>query len=93
MKIALRPEIEAFVEQEVGTGRFTDASHLVNYAIEFLRERSRETPEETAELRRMVEEGIAELDRGEYAEFSAAEISAEGRRILAARDKRKRVAR
>ena len=93
MDITLRPEFEALVEEKVRAGKFGTADDVVSFALTLLREQQDDPdPAAIAELRREVDIGLAELERGEAEEWDAEEIKAEGRRLLAAERQRKATA-
>ena len=59
-----KPEVEAFVQQELESGRYTNLNDLLEQAIALLHKRSHhESWIET--MRETVDDAIAELDRGE----------------------------
>ena len=59
-----KPEVEAFVQQELESGRYTNLNDLLEQAIALLHKRSHhENWIET--MRETVDGAIAELDRGE----------------------------
>jgi antitoxin ParD1/3/4 len=83
MQILLKPELEKFVVEKVKAGQYADASDIVNEALEILREQEEITPEHEACLKREVQHGLEQLDRGEFSEFGAEQIIAEERHRLA----------
>jgi antitoxin ParD1/3/4 len=85
MNVTLHPDIEKFVADKVRTGQFSSAEQAVNELLSQLREQDELGPEDLAELRAEVDLGIAEADRGEFVEFTAEEVIAERRAVLAAR--------
>lgn len=97
MNVSLQPDLQAFVAEKVRAGDHDSVDDVINYALHVLREQEREEresfdPQALAELRRQVDAGLTELDRGECAEFDAEEIKAEGRRLLAAENAARRKA-
>ncbi len=82
MEINVRPELRKFIEDQVRSGDYPDASAVVSAALQALKDQR----EGLEDLRREVRVGIEQADRGEFAEFTAEDIKAEGRRALAARD-------
>src|SRR5688500_17487114 len=86
MTVSIRPDLKKFVEGKVKAGEYADASEAINGALELLRDQERLTAEDVEELRAEIAVGIEQLDRGEVVEFTAKDIQAQGRRILAARD-------
>jgi Arc/MetJ-type ribon-helix-helix transcriptional regulator len=77
MNVALNPKIEKLVEQRVSSGDFTSPEQAVNELLGIMLEESVTSDEEIAELRDLIDEGIAELDRGEYVECTVQEIIAD----------------
>lgn len=84
MEFTLSPELERFVANLVETGQFADPDEVVAEALAALKTRQQCQAEELDELRREVAIGIEQADRGEFVEFSADEIKAEGRKRLSA---------
>ena len=79
MKVLLKPEIKRFVTEKVKAGQCADASDLVNQALEVLRDQEQFTPKQEAYLRRQVKQGLDQLDRGEFSDFTAETIIAQER--------------
>lgn len=67
MDILLTSEAEQFIQQQLETGRFSSISEVVDAGIRLLEERQT-YHERFEELRRDVEIGTAQLDRGEVVE-------------------------
>jgi len=65
MNISLTPELDQFVRQQVETGLYLSASEVIRDALRLLKEREQLRQIRLEELRKLVAEGIAELDRGE----------------------------
>jgi antitoxin ParD1/3/4 len=83
MNVLLKPELEQFISEKVKAGQYTDASDIVNEALEMLREQEQFTPEHEAFLRQEVRKGLKQLDEGQRAQFDARKIIAEERSRLA----------
>jgi antitoxin ParD1/3/4 len=79
MKILLKPELEKFVAAKLTTGQYSSASDVVNEALEVLKDQEDFSPEHEAYIRREIERGLQQLDRGEHAEFDADKIITEER--------------
>lgn len=80
--VQLSLELERFVDESVRAGHFASASELVSAALQYLKGSEAPFPTDPpglAELRRQVEIGIAQADRGQFVEFDAETIKAEGR--------------
>jgi Arc/MetJ-type ribon-helix-helix transcriptional regulator len=61
MSIEIPSQYLPYVHEAVASGRFQSESALIGEALELLVRRDRE--------RKLVEEGLDQLDRGEYLEF------------------------
>jgi antitoxin ParD1/3/4 len=85
MKVSLSPELKKFVDSKVQAGQYASAAAMVRSALEVLRAQESLTPEDVTDLRREAMIGAEQLDRGETALFTAKDIQALGRKILAAR--------
>jgi putative addiction module CopG family antidote len=57
----LPPDLKEFVEQALATGKYRSADELICEGLRLLRERDRGLEE----LRRHVDAGLAQIDRGE----------------------------
>lgn len=77
--ISLTDELRDFVEKSVDSGVFHNASELVANAIHSLKAQEQVKLET---LRAEIAIGVAQADRGEFVEFDAASIKAEGRARL-----------
>ena len=80
MDVLLKPELARFVAEKMRTGQYNEPSDLVNAALEAFKEQEEFAPEHEAYLQREVRRGIEQLDRGQYADFSAETIIAQERR-------------
>jgi antitoxin ParD1/3/4 len=89
MKVLLKPELEKFVADKVKRGAYSDASDLVNEALEVLRDQEDFSPQQKAYLRRELRKGLRQLDRGRFSTLSAKKIIVEERRRMAEERKRR----
>ena len=62
MNVSLTPELERFIREKVGSGRYHSASEVVREALRLLEERERLRELRLEELRREIQKGI---DSGE----------------------------
>lgn len=99
MDISLRPELEAFINEQIDAGQFANISDVGNKALAQFKDREANdplahlSPEELDELRREIQVGIDELDRGEGVVINGKEeltaffddIKARGRQRLQAK--------
>ena len=67
---------DAFVERLVRSGKYQNASEAVRDAIRGLQQRLKEDELRLRVLRREIQIGIDELDRGEYLEVADADLEA-----------------
>jgi antitoxin ParD1/3/4 len=88
MNILLKPDVERFVAEKVSAGDFSDASALVNEAIEILRDKEMFSDDHKAYLKREIAHGLEQLDRGQFSDYDAETIIAEGRKRLAQNGKK-----
>ena len=65
MNVSLTPELQEFVARKVRGGLYKSASEVVREALRLLRERDHATETELADLRRDIQTGLNQLDRGE----------------------------
>ena len=75
MNVSLTPELEAFVQQKVESGRYTSASEVVREALRLLEKRDQREAEREAALEEFqaeLDRRIASLDRGEGIEIEEA---------------------
>ena len=71
MTVTLPPEMAKFVEKKVQAGEYADPQSVVRDAIQVLMDQEALTPAQEAYLREEAGRGVAQADRGEYAQFSA----------------------
>jgi antitoxin ParD1/3/4 len=83
--IELEPKLRRYLEAQVKAGRYADLSEALNASVALARDQEALTPRDVEELRREIQIGIDAADRGDFVEFSAKDVMAKGRRILAAR--------
>lgn len=65
MNVSLTPELEKLVESKVQSGRYQSASEVVREGLRLLDDQDRLREIRLEEVRRKVQAGIDELDRGE----------------------------
>jgi putative addiction module CopG family antidote len=82
MNVLLKPELEQFITEKVTAGQFTDASDIVNEALQVLKDQEQFTPAHEAYLRREVRRGLEQLDRDQFSGMDAGQIIAEERRRM-----------
>ena len=84
MNVSLTKHFEAFVQQQVASGRYNNSSEVIRAALRLLEDYDRMAQ---ARVQAAVDRGLADLEAGRAAPFDPAEIKHEGRRRLAAKSK------
>ena len=90
MNVSLTPELDSFVQDKVKNGFYHSASEVIREGLRLLKEKDALQELRLEELRKQVREGFAQIERGEYLEFSSAEdvvahITQEGRKRVASK--------
>ena len=65
MNVTLSGKVEQFVLQEITRGRYDSAQEVVREGLRLLHEHSLLEEQRRARLNERIEEGLAQLDRGE----------------------------
>lgn len=81
MNVSLTPELEAFVEAAVKSGRYGSASEAVREGLRLLQEREAKF----LRLKKDIEDGLASGDAGEFDDAVLERIKSAGRKRLLAR--------
>lgn len=74
--INLTPEQDAFIEEAVKSGDYQNASEAVRDAIRALQQRRAIDALKIERLRRSIDAGLADLERGDYEEVDDADLEA-----------------
>jgi antitoxin ParD1/3/4 len=85
IQVSLDPSLEEFVSQKIRAGEFTNASELVNDAVRRIKEIDEDQNPELEALRRELQIGIDQLDRGEGIAWDLEEFKKRCRERLQAR--------
>jgi antitoxin ParD1/3/4 len=83
MNISLPQQLEAWVDERVKTGMYQSASEVVREALRLLREQEDLKQLRAQELRRQLQVGVEQLDRGAARAFDGgvtAEVKKAGRK-------------
>jgi Arc/MetJ-type ribon-helix-helix transcriptional regulator len=88
MQITLSPELAKLVEEKVNSGQYPDANAVIANALEVFIEQEALTPEYEQYVRKELDRAVGQVERGEYADFTAESVIAE-RRALRDRDARR----
>jgi len=84
LAISRNEEDQHFLEEGVKSGRFSSESEVVAEALAEFRVRDAIRLTKLEEFRAKIRAGVEEAERGEFVEFSADDVKAEGRKRLAA---------
>jgi antitoxin ParD1/3/4 len=71
MNVSLTPELEAFVQSRVATGRYQTASEVVREGLRLLEQRERDREDILEEIRAKISRGTEQADRGELIDGEA----------------------
>ena len=85
MNVSLTPRLESYVKQKVAAGMYNSVSEVMREALRLLEERDALKNMKLAALRRDLQDGIDELDRGEGTPLDMNEIKAKARAIKESR--------
>ena len=83
MDVTLTPELERLIHDKVASGLYTSEDEVIREALRLLKDRDELRILAVEDLRREVQKGLDQLDRGESVLLDAERIKAEGRRRLA----------
>jgi antitoxin ParD1/3/4 len=92
MNVSLTPELEQYVNGKVQSGLYHSASEVIREGLRLLREKDEVHRKKLQALRRDIQVGIDQAERGQHSPFSEQtleEIRSEGRKRLAAERKSK----
>lgn len=73
MNISLPPALEKFIQDKIGSGCYSTASEVVRDGLRLLQEQERFRQMRLEELRREVQIGIDEIERGEGITYDSIE--------------------
>jgi antitoxin ParD1/3/4 len=65
MNVSLTPELEKLVERKVQSGRYQSASEVIREGLRLLDDQDRLRELHLSEVRKKIQAGLDELDRGE----------------------------
>jgi antitoxin ParD1/3/4 len=83
MDVTLTPEFERLIHDKVASGLYTSEDEVIREALRLLKDRDELRLLAVEDLRREVQKGLDQLDRGESVLLDPEHIKAEGRRRLA----------
>ncbi len=88
MNVSLTAELEKMINDKVASGRYHSASEVVREALRLLEQQDEIYRARLVQLRKAIDVGIKQLDRGERVPFTAATVKRvknRGRKRLTAR--------
>jgi antitoxin ParD1/3/4 len=85
MNISLTPELDRLVHQKVESGLYQTASEVVREGLRLLHERDALREQQLRNLRRRIDGGLKQLDRGQGVAAEKAWKEIQGRRKSASR--------
>lgn len=95
MNVSLTPQLEALVHEKVASGLYNSASEVIREALRLLEENDQIRTMRLAELRREINVGVEQLERGQSTKHDdstlgalAKDIKAGGRKRLAEKKRR-----
>jgi antitoxin ParD1/3/4 len=74
--VSLTPEQAAFIDEVLEAGEYRNASEAIHDALRALQQRRAEDALKLDNLRLLIQQGVAALDRGEYSEIEEAHLDA-----------------
>lgn len=83
--VSLTPEQDAFIDEVLEKGEYRNASEAIRDAIRALQQRRALEGLKLERLRRSIDTGLADLERGDYEEVDDADLEAWLDRIVDAR--------
>ena len=76
LNVSLTPEFADFIEEAVASGSYVSASQVVRDALRLMRQDQESEDVRLALLRKAVDTGLAQSERGEFSERSVTDIFA-----------------
>jgi antitoxin ParD1/3/4 len=74
MNISLTPQLEAFVQEKVASGLYASASEVIREALRVLEEQDKLKAIKLEALRKEIDKGLEQLERGERVPFEPEKI-------------------
>jgi antitoxin ParD1/3/4 len=82
VNISITPELDAFLQSRVQSGRYQTTSEVVREALRLLERQERDRDDDMRQLKSKLERGAAEAERGEL--LDGDEVFEELRELIAA---------
>jgi len=83
MDISLTPEMARYVQDKIAAGQFSSSSEVINSALAVLKESEALTPDALEQLRREIDIGLTQLNRGQGQPWDPEEMKARIRQVEA----------
>jgi antitoxin ParD1/3/4 len=74
MNVSLTPELDNFVHQKVESGTYHSASEVIRAGLRLLQERDEMRQAQLAQLRKEIQFGFDQIERGEYTDYKVGEF-------------------
>lgn len=74
LNVSLTPEFAEFIEDAVTSGSYVSASEVVRDALRLMRQEQESAAAKLVLLRRAVDEGLAQAERGEFSDRTVSDI-------------------
>jgi antitoxin ParD1/3/4 len=74
MNVSLTPQLESFVQEKVASGLYTSASEVIREALRMMEEQDQLKATKLEALRKDIDKGWEQLERGEYIPFEPEKI-------------------
>ncbi|HSU68579.1 MAG TPA: type II toxin-antitoxin system ParD family antitoxin [Tepidisphaeraceae bacterium] len=87
MNVRIHPHLVEFIEEQIRKGRYASPDDVVNSALQHLSTHIEFPPEDIEDLKRELEIGLEELDRGQTVPWDPEELWSEVERLHAERAK------
>ena len=87
ISIQLPTDLDQFVQAQVASGDFRSEQELLEAAVRLLRDRAEQKMARLSDLKRELQIGIDQLERGETTAFDAEAILAEAARRVSDRER------
>jgi antitoxin ParD1/3/4 len=85
MNVSLTPKLERWISSKVKEGKYQTASEVVREAVRQFADREERRKLALERLRREIDIGLQQIERGEATPLTLEEVKVEGRRRLASR--------
>lgn len=87
MDVTIHPDLQKFIEEQIMAGNYSTPDAVINSALAHLQNHVEFPPEDLDELKREIQVGIEELERGEGEEWDPEALWAEVERLHAERSR------